>query len=210
MPLGSACAILMTLQGGSSPGFGVPRARFGANANEDADMATMHGLMARQFLQACHVEFQEVPHPRAVSAQRLAHEEHETGWRVAKPVMLKVGRDIVMAVVPAPLQVDLIKVKMALGRNDVTLAREDEFAALFPDCEVGAEPPIGNPYGFPMYLERSLRLDPYLVFRDGTHEGTLKVDTNEFLRATRPVEIDIGSLRSVPSIDGDPMADDIS
>ena len=157
-------------------------------------MGTMRGLMARQFLETCHVSFQHANHVRTVSAQRLAHEEHETGWRVVKPVLLKVGKDIVMAVLPAPLQVDLNKVKMALGRDDVSLATEDEFAALFPDCELGAEPPIGTPYGLPVYAERALRLDPYLVFRDGTHEGTFKVNTAEFLEATHPVEIDIGTL----------------
>src|SRR5512142_2323223 len=107
---------------------------------EGGNMGTMRGVMARQFLETCNVTFQHVGHHRAVSAQRLAHEEHETGWRVAKPVMLKVGKDIVMAVVPAPLQVDLNKVRMALGRDDISLASEDEFAALFPDCELGAEP----------------------------------------------------------------------
>ena len=170
-------------------------------------MGTMRGMMARQFLEACHVTFRHEDHSRAVSAQRLAHEEHETGWRVAKPVMLKVGKDIVMAVIPAPLFVDLDKVKMALGREDVTLASEDEFADLFPDCELGAEPPIGTPYGLPVYVERAMRLDPYLVFRDGTHEGTLKVDTAEFLNATHPVEIDIGTLASGPPRDRDPYDD---
>lgn len=169
----------------------------------------MRAIRVRQFLEACQVTFQEVGHTRAVGAQRLAHMEHETGWRVAKPVMLKLGSHIVMAVVPAPVQVDLEKVKMALGRDDVTVAREDEFASLFPDCEIGAEPPVGPPYGIPMYMDRSLRLDPYLILRDGTHEGTLKVETNAFVRATHPVEIDIGSLFSMPSNKRDPLLDDI-
>ncbi len=173
-------------------------------------MGTMRAIRVRQFLEGCQVAFEEAGHPWAIGAQRLAHEEHETGWRVAKPVMLKLGKDVVMAVVPAPVRVDLDKVRMALGRDDVSLAREDEFASLFPDCEVGAEPPVGVPYGIPMYMDRSLRLDPYLIFRDGTHEGTLKVATMEFVRATHPIEIDIGSLQAAPPMDRDPLYEDIA
>lgn len=83
-------------------------------------MATMYGRRVRAFLEENHISFREGHHPRVVSSQRLAQEQHETGWHIAKPVMLKLGQKVVMAVIPAPTLLDLAKVRMALGREDVT------------------------------------------------------------------------------------------
>lgn len=170
----------------------------------------MRGERVRAFLKECQVEFIETEHPRAVGAQWVAHLEHETGWRIAKPVMIKLGQRIAMAVVPAPVQLDLSKLRIALGRDDVALATEEEFAHLFPDCEVGAEPPLGQLYGITVFMDRSLRLDPYLVFRDGTHERTLRVATSDYLRIVRPAELDLGILpvAGVPRRE-EPLLDDV-
>ena len=59
----------------------------------------MHGERVRHYLEDQHVDYEETRHAAAVSAQRVAAAEHESGWRFAKPVMLKVGERIVMAVV---------------------------------------------------------------------------------------------------------------
>lgn len=154
----------------------------------------MSGERVRKFLDENRVRYQETAHRPAISAQRVAQSEHETGWRVAKPVMLKVGARMAMAVVPAPVQVDLAKVRSSLGREDVALASEREFMGLFPDCELGAEPIFGNLYDLPVYFDRCLRADPYLVFRDGTHTRTLKVATVDYLRLVAPEEMDLSSM----------------
>lgn len=154
----------------------------------------MQGERVRSYLREQQVPFEEMQHRPVVGAQAISEDEHETGWRFAKPVMLKLGGKLAMAVVPAPVRVDLFKVKMGLSRNDVELAREAEFAALFPDCELGAEPPFGNLYGVPMLIDRALLGDPYLVFRDGTHHGTLKTTLTDYLRVTNGVQLDMGIL----------------
>lgn len=154
----------------------------------------MQGERVRNYLRNRDVPFEEVMHSRAVTAQSIARAEHESGWRVAKPVMLKLGSRLAMAVIPAPAKLDLGKVKMGLGREDVRLADEDEFGEAFPDCELGAEPPFGNLYGIPMLLDRSLLGDPYVVFRDGTHEGTLKTSMEDYLRVTQAIQLDMGTL----------------
>jgi Ala-tRNA(Pro) deacylase len=83
----------------------------------------------------------------------------------------------------------------------VELANEAEFASRFPDCETGAEPPFGNLYGMPMLIDRALLGDPYLVFRDGTHTGTLKTSLSDYLRVTRAIQLDMGVLP--PNAPGD-------
>lgn len=154
----------------------------------------MQGERVRTYLKEQGVSFEVMEHPRAVGAQSIAQAEHESGWRIAKPVMLKLGKELAMAVVPAPSRVDLWKVKMGLMRDDVELATEAEFASRFPDCELGAEPPFGNLYGITMLIDRALLGDPYLVFRDGTHNCTMKVGMLDYLRVVKAIQLDMGVL----------------
>ncbi|HMA94977.1 MAG TPA: YbaK/EbsC family protein [Polyangiaceae bacterium] len=154
----------------------------------------MQGDRVRNYLRENDVAFEVMEHKPTVTAQSIAQLEHESGWRIAKPVMLKLGSKLAMAVVPAPVRVDLSKVKMGLCREDVELAAETEYASTFPDCELGAEPPFGNLYGVPMFIDRALLGDPYLVFRDGTHHATLKTSLNDYLRVTRAPQLDMGIL----------------
>lgn len=139
------------------------------------------------------VTYEEHSHLRAVSAHRVAAIEHVTGWQLAKPVMLDVAGELAMAVVPAATYVDLGKTSEVLGHNRVRLATEDEFAGRFPDCEVGAEPPFGNLYGIPVFLDLKLRVQPRLVCRDGSHTRTISVAMDDYLRLVSPEVVDIST-----------------
>lgn len=139
------------------------------------------------------IEYETHEHPRVVSAQRLAAEEDVTGWDVAKPVLLSVGDRLVMAVVPAAVHVDLDKASRVLGGNDVRLATEDEFRATFPDCELGAEPPFGNLYGVPVFLDEQLRARSRMVCRDGSHTESILLDVNDYVRAVQPEIADLAT-----------------
>jgi len=154
----------------------------------------MQGERIRKYLREQGVPFEEIQHPRVVDAQELAHFEHESGWHIAKTVMLKLGGKLTMAVVPAPMRVDLRRVKESLHRDDVTLASERDFASSFPDCELGAEPPFGSLYGMQTLIDRMILMDAYLVFRDGTHRGTLKVGMSDYLRVANGIQVNMGIL----------------
>lgn len=132
-------------------------------------------------------------HPRAVDASRLAESEDVTGWDVAKPVLLAIGDELAMAVVAAPVQVDLDRAGDVLGHSHVRLADEDEFASRFPDCDPGAEPPFGTLYGVPVFLDESLRGRKRMVCRDGSHETTITLSVNDYVSVVRPEVVDIAA-----------------
>src|SRR3990172_10311026 len=88
--------------------------------------------------------------PPAFSAQRLAASEHVPGQMVAKVVIAFADDRMLMLVLPAPANVNLMKLAEATETENVRLAQENEFAAVFADCETGAMPPFGNLYGLPV------------------------------------------------------------
>lgn len=137
------------------------------------------------------ITYERHSHERVVSAQRLAAEEHVSGWEVAKPVLLSISGDLAMAVVPAAAEVDLDKCMELLGHNEVRLATEDEFVATFADSELGAEPPFGNLYGIPVFIDQSLQTRQRIVCRDGTHTSSITIAFADYLRVVKPEIADI-------------------
>jgi Ala-tRNA(Pro) deacylase len=139
------------------------------------------------------VAYEVHEHPRAVDANRLAQSEDVTGWDVAKPVLLAIGGQLAMAVVPAPVHVDLDKASDVLGHGDVRLATEDEFVSRFPDCEPGAEPPFGNLYGVPVFLDETLRERQRMVCRDGSHTESITLAVNDYVEVVAPEIVDVAN-----------------
>jgi len=76
------------------------------------------------------------------------------------------------------------------------LATEPELEQLFPDCELGAMPPIGPIYGLPVYLDASLAGQDMIAFNAGTHRDVIHMRTAEFRRLVSP---EIVSLAREPA-----------
>jgi Ala-tRNA(Pro) deacylase len=144
------------------------------------------------FLRENRVPFQVQHHVQAFTAQEVAQREHVAGRLVAKVVIVIADGKQVMLVLPAPVRVDLGRAAQALGASEVRLAREDEFATAFPDCEAGAMPPFGNLYDLPVWAERSLTADETIYFPAGTHADSMSLKYADFERLARPTVADFG------------------
>lgn len=145
------------------------------------------------YLREHKVAFEVQHHPVAYTAQAVAQSEHVPGKMVCKVVMAVADGKMVMLALPAPLRVDLAKTASALGAKEVRLAHEDEFAALFPDCEVGAMPPFGNLYNTPVYVDQALAEDERIVFQACTHTDTISMAYADYARLASPKVVDIAS-----------------
>lgn len=147
----------------------------------------------RRYLEEQGVAYDADVHARAVDAQHLAAVEHVSGWEIAKPVMLCVDDELVMAVIPGAAEIDLERAATLLG-SQVRLARESEFVDRFPDCAVGAEPPLGELYGVRTVVDPILREDDTVVFRAGTHDTAMRVRTEDYLRVADAEELELATL----------------
>jgi len=133
------------------------------------------------------VGYEKHTHTKAYTAQGLAHAEHVSGYMVAKPVIVKGRNNFTMCVLPAPKHVDLQCVAQVLHEKAVRLATEPEMAELFPDCELGAEPPIGTLFGMKTIMDAQLQEDAYLIMQAGTHSTSIKVSREDWERLCEPL-----------------------
>lgn len=139
-----------------------------------------------KFLDSSSAKYEVTQHRPTFTAQEMATEEHVSGMKVAKPVVIRADGDYYMCVLPACYKVDLKALKSQLGARQVELADESKMAELFPDCELGAEPPFGNLYGLPTIMDKTLETDEHIVFQGGTHEKAIKMEMAEYKRLVSP------------------------
>ena len=140
----------------------------------------------KEFLDSHGIKYRIISHSPAFTAQEVAASAHIPGKELAKVVMIKVGGKMAMAVLPAPLHVDLRHLRELTSANDIELAGESEFKALFPDCELGAMPPFGKLYGMETYVAQRLAEDEYIAFNAGTHTELIRMRFRDFERLAEP------------------------
>jgi Ala-tRNA(Pro) deacylase len=135
----------------------------------------------QRHLEGQGIDYEMLKHPLTASSSETAQSAHISGNRVAKTVVLRDGDGYLLAVLPASHHLSLEMLQGWLGRP-VALASEQEVGKLFPDCDLGAIPPIGDPYGLDVALEESLgRLDE-VYFEGGDHQTLVKVGGDQFRR----------------------------
>jgi Ala-tRNA(Pro) deacylase len=113
---------------------------------------------------------------------------------VAKSVIVEADKARYIVVLPATEMLDEASFAQAVGAREAGLVDESEFPLLFPECEVGAEPPFGGLYGLQVVMDKSLADERPLVFRAGSHEETLEIDADDYFALESPIIASIGIM----------------
>ena len=145
----------------------------------------------QEYFVANGVSFESEQHRVAYTAQDRAAAEHVSGKQMAKVVVMLADGRLVMLVLPASSSVHLEKAKRELGASELRLAKEQEFAAAFPDCEVGAMPPFGNLYGVPVFVDRGLAAAKEITFPAGSHTESMRISYADYERLVQPRVLDL-------------------
>lgn len=139
------------------------------------------------FLGDAHVPYTVLPHRPAFTAQEEAAALHVRGRDWAKVVVCIADGVPIQAVLPAPLAVNLDRLREASGASTVRFAFEHELRALYPDCELGAMPPFGPLYGQRVFVDAGLACEPEIVFNAGTHRDAIRMRYADFAATAKPI-----------------------
>jgi Ala-tRNA(Pro) deacylase len=133
------------------------------------------------YLNERRIPFAVVNHARTGSSLRSATVAHVPAHQVAKAVILEDDGGFLMAVLPAHRHVHLGALSRCLGRK-LGLATEAETRSIFPDCAVGAIPPVGEAYGVATVVDDELAQEPEVYFEAGDHEELIRMKTYDFMQ----------------------------
>jgi len=144
-----------------------------------------------EYLSKQGVPFRSFEHPPAYTAQEVAAEEHVSGNMLAKAVVVRADKGFAVCALPASYKLDMSKVAKALKAKNIRLADEGEMAELFPDVEVGAEPPMGHLWNLPTIVDRHLAEDEEIIFQAGTHRCAIRMRYADYESLTKPKVADL-------------------
>jgi Ala-tRNA(Pro) deacylase len=144
----------------------------------------------QKYLDSNDVPYELIPHPRDYCAQETAADTHTPGRFFAKCVLVWIDNYYAMVVVPADHIIDSTLLRDAVQARNTGLVREEEMNRLFPDCEIGAEPPFGHLYDLPVFVDSRLAVQPTITFNAGTHEMAVRMSFDDFERLTAPTIVE--------------------
>lgn len=121
-----------------------------------------------RFLDTHNLDYEVMHHPHSTYSSQSAQLAHVPGGQLAKGVLLTDGNGYVLAVLPTTHRLWLGELRRELGR-ELRLASEADLGALFPDCEIGAVPALGQAYGIETWFEDDLLEQPDIYLEAGDH-----------------------------------------
>jgi Ala-tRNA(Pro) deacylase len=140
-------------------------------------------------LKASGVDYRLVRHPHSGSSMETAESAHVPGDALAKGLVLKDDAGLLLVVVPSDYHVELETLNRLLER-DLAFVREDALAGIFPDCELGAVPPIGAAYGIRTLWDpqASLGRQEHVYFEAGDHATLVQLGGEDFHELMAPAD----------------------
>lgn len=130
------------------------------------------------------VTYEMIPHDHTKSSLRTAEACHISSDQLAKGVVLRCRDRYVLAVLPASRSVRLADLTMRFG-DDVDLAEEFEIVRLFPDCERGAVPAVGECYSLETIVDNGMDDLPDIYMEGGDHATLVHLDRSQFANLVR-------------------------
>lgn len=137
------------------------------------------------YLSSAGVDFTVMHHEEYYTAQEEAAAQGLSGHIFAKTVVVNADDDPVLLVLPASHRVDLARVEELL-RAEVRMANESEMKRLFPDCEVGAEPPFGSQFRVRTLVDEHLAEQERIAIRACSHTEVVLLSYADYARLERP------------------------
>jgi Ala-tRNA(Pro) deacylase len=139
-------------------------------------------ITLKEYLDDHGLQYQVIDHMPTDSALASCEAAHIPGDRMAKSVLLGDNESYLLVVVPATYRVRLEEIARLTGRH-FRLIPEDEVESAFSDCEGGAIPPIGFPYGIETLVDSHLMAQPDGVYCESGDHGKLLYMSLDSFRA---------------------------
>jgi Ala-tRNA(Pro) deacylase len=136
----------------------------------------------QNYLKLHKIHYQLVAHPHTGSSMESAQQAHISGDALAKGILVSTAKDgYRLVVVPSDFHIELEALERII-EQPLEMATEAELGKRFPDCEVGAVPPLGDAYGITTLWDPSTSLGSleWVYFESGDHEHLIEVSGKQF------------------------------
>lgn len=162
-------------------------------------------LTLADYLSHNHIDYEILKHAQTGSSLATAREAHVPPEKLAKAVIVRQDARYAMCVIPATHQ--LILEWVEYGRqHGYEIANEEELYPLFPDCEEGAIPGLGEAFHMDVMVDSALLdngMDVYI--EGGDHSHLVHLSHKDFTKLMvgawpAPISCQRGGLGDKPNL----------
>jgi len=154
----------------------------------------------REFLREGNVEIREVHHGPTLTSEQAAEARNEPLRIGGKALLMKIGKQYSLFVLPADRRVDSGLIRQRLKTRKMRFANTDELnelTATTNDLEhqrqglvSGSVPPFGEPIlPFPLYVDSAISSNERIAFNAGSLTDSIIMSVADYLRVARPTDI---------------------
>ena len=139
----------------------------------------------QQFLESRGARYDVVSHPRSVNSIDTADRADIHGDLLVKTVVLEDDDGMLLAILPSTRSVHIGHLAKELDLP-LRLADERDLPSVFPDCSLGAIPPLGAAYGLRTILDDTVEEQQEVFFEAGDHEHLIHMTGAQFAALIDP------------------------
>ena len=136
-------------------------------------------ITVRRFLDKQDVRYASIAVPDKFEDISQNGTKNIKAGQIAKAVILKDLRGMLMAVLPGPNNLDVDALNRQLHRN-LALAPNEDYKGIFADCSPEIIPPLGEAYGFETIIDDGLLDKELIYFASGNPNELMRISGHDF------------------------------
>lgn len=137
-------------------------------------------------LRSHSIKYTEINHEPVYTSDQAASVRGMDLHAGAKSLLLKAGKEFILAVLPGDNRLDTKKLKQILGVKDIRFATPTEVEEIM-GCSIGACYPFGSVAKVKMIVDPTLGENEIISFNPGVHNKSIKMSWKDYLEVTNPM-----------------------
>jgi Ala-tRNA(Pro) deacylase len=137
-------------------------------------------ITLEQYLSNNNIDYKLIKHRHTNASLDSSHSAHVPSDHVLKSVVLiNKDREYIMAIVPAASRLSISRLNELTGK-EYFLLNELKLKELFPDCDKGAIPAMGEAYGMEILVDDTLLVADPVYIEAGDHRHLIKMSHKQY------------------------------
>ena len=144
------------------------------------------------FMEKSGVKYEAIVHRTVFTAFDKAATMRVKTAAIAKVLVLKADKDLIMAVVGGDKNLDIDKLQKMAKAKKIDFAKEKAIGEVFKGIDPGAVPPFSGLWSMKLFCDKKILESPKLILSAGSYETSLKMAPGAFKKLN--AEIVIGNF----------------
>lgn len=140
-----------------------------------------------KLLKESKTKYKIIEHKVVYTAHDAAQTTKKKLGEIAKVVLIKADRDLVLVIVPAGKYVDLKGIKKALKAKKIAMAKEKDITK-YLKTKIGLLHPFGNLYKIKTALDKGVAKSKKIIASAGSYTESIEISLKDFIKLVEPIK----------------------